>query len=149
MLWLYQPTTVAPLISKSRCVNVGVTRGQGRASPVLASPSKEKGVNASLAADIEAVLRRDQRLEASEAVQGLAGKDRFAGIAAERVKPIIAFGAKHPNDRIGMPVCRGRNRGAPAAERTAPGGGNRRRRACCDLQDRQIVTSAGLRAMRS
>jgi hypothetical protein len=46
-----------------------------------------------------------------------------------------------------MPVGGGRNRRAPAAERTAPGGGHRRRRPCCDPQDRQA--SARLRAMRA
>ena len=83
---------------------------------------KKKGVNAPIGAHIEAVLRRDQRLEASETTQGLADKNRFAGIAAERVQPIVAFSAKHPHGRIGLPVRGGRKGGAVAAERTAPGG---------------------------
>ena len=66
------------------------------------------------------VLRRYKRLEVSETDQGLADKKRLAGIAAERMQSIVAFGTKHPNNRIGMPVGSGDDCGAAAAERAAP-----------------------------
>src|SRR5262249_49696689 len=86
-------------------------------------------------------------LEASETAQGFARKNRLAGVAAERVQPIVAFGAKYPHHRIGMPVRGGHNGGTSAAERSAPGGRQCRRRACRQLQNRQVMTSARFRAM--
>ena len=71
------------------------------------------------------VLRRYKRLEVSETDQGLADKNLLAGIAAERMQPIVAFGTKHPNNRIGMTVRGGGDCGAAAAECAVPGGRHR------------------------
>lgn len=74
--------------------------------------SEAKRVDASISADIEAILGRDQRLEASKTTQGFARKNRLTRIAAERVQPTVAFGAKHPHDGIGMAVRGGHNGGS-------------------------------------
>ena len=71
------------------------------------------------------VLRRYKRLEVSETDQGLADKNLLAGIAVERMQSIVAFGTKHPNNRVRMPVRGGGDCGATAAERAAPSGRHR------------------------
>jgi hypothetical protein len=50
-------------------------------------------VTAPISADIEVVLRRYKRLEASETTQGFARKYRLAVIATKSMQPIVAFGA--------------------------------------------------------
>src|SRR5438094_9618088 len=86
----------------------------------LRPPPKLRGsetecVNAFVGADIQAVLRRYQRLKVMEPTQCFAGHDRLSGIAAERVEPIVAFSAKDPYNRIGMSIRRGGDSGTAAA----------------------------------
>jgi hypothetical protein len=89
-------------------------------TPRLRPPPKRRGsetecVNAFVGADIQAVLRRYQRLKVTEPTQCFAGHDRLSGIAAERVEPFVAFSAKDPYNRIGMSIRRGGDSGTAAA----------------------------------
>jgi len=67
---------------------------------------------------------------------------------AESAADGFAFGTKHPNNRIGMPVGSGDDCGAAAAERAAPRGRHGWWRACGNLQDRKLIVPARLRAVR-
>src|SRR5579863_6904634 len=71
--------------------------------------SKIERVNVSVGADIEAVLRCNQRLEMTKPAKRFAFVYLLATVAAERMKAIVTFGAKDPDDRVGVSVCRGHN----------------------------------------
>src|ERR1700746_3707821 len=108
--------------------------------------SETKCVNVSISTNIEVIRRRYERLEPSQAAQRLADNDRLTGIAAKPMQPIVSFGAKRPHNRIGAPVRRCNNGGTIPTKRAAPGGRHRRGWASSDLQCRQPMVLAGLRA---
>jgi len=54
--------------------------------------------------DVQTILRRYQRLKMAKPTEWFAGHYRLPGIAAERMKPIIAFGAQDPYNRVRMSV---------------------------------------------
>jgi hypothetical protein len=93
-------------------------------------------VNASIGANVQAVLRRYQGLKVTEPTQWFAGHERLPGIAAKPMKPIVALGAKDPYNRIGVFVRRSCNSGTAAADATAPRGIHCRWRPPGNLQDR-------------
>src|SRR5947209_7592755 len=63
--------------------------------------AKAEGIEPTVGADEEAVGGGDQCLEMAQPGERRAGEQSFAGIAAEAMQPVVAFGAEHPDDRIG------------------------------------------------
>jgi hypothetical protein len=89
--------------------------------------SETECVNSPIGGNIQTILDCDQRLKVTETTQWFTGIEWLAGIAAECMQSVVAFGAEDPDNRIGMSICRGRNWPAASAEAGVPSRIDRRR----------------------